>query len=275
MQLFFALTLLVSATLLFLVQPMFAKMVLPLLGGTPAVWNTCMVFYQTVLLGGYAYAHFSTRWMGTRRQALWHVVILGLPWLVLPIAVASRWNPPGDANPVPWLLALMLMSVGLPLFAVSASAPMLQAWFADTGHPAGKDPYFLYAASNLGSMLALVSYPIIVEPHWKLAEQSRLWACGYGLLALLTFGCAVLLWRSRKRGEGPGARDQGRGARGQGLGARGEGSGFRDRNSRPSSLDCRLLSLAPPSQPSRNDPNLGRLRFSRHRRYFPSFRQTL
>ncbi len=200
MQWFFALTLLASATLLFLVQPMFAKMVLPKLGGTPMVWNTCMVFYQAALLGGYLYAHLATKWLGTRRQAALHLAILCLPWLVLPIGVAASWTPPGNA-PIPWLMiwlmTLMVASVGLPFFVVSASAPMLQAWFADTGHPAGKDPYFLYAASNLGSMAALIAYPLWVEPRLRLAEQSLWWMAGYGVLMVLTVGCAAMLWRSR------------------------------------------------------------------------------
>jgi hypothetical protein len=194
-QLFFALTLFVSATLLFIVQPMFAKMVLPLLGGSPAVWNTCMVFYQGSLLAGYLYAHFSTRWLGVRRQAGLHLLILCLPWLVLPVAMATAWTPPAETNPIPWLLMLLTVSVGLPFFVVSASAPMLQAWFANTGHPAAKDPYFLYAASNLGSMLALLGYPIIVEPSLSLGGQSVVWTTGYGLLMVLTAGCAVFLWR--------------------------------------------------------------------------------
>ena len=195
MQLFFALTLFVSATLLFVVQPMFAKIVLPLLGGSPAVWNTCMVFYQGSLLAGYLYAHFTTRWLGVRRQAGFHLVILCLPWLVLPVGMATAWTPPAEANPIPWLLLLLTASVGLPFFVVSASAPMLQAWFANTGHPAAKDPYFLYAASNLGSMLALLGYPVIVEPSLSLGGQSVAWTTGYGLLMLLTAGCAVFLWR--------------------------------------------------------------------------------
>ena len=198
MQFFFALTLFVSATLLFLVQPMFAKMVLPRLGGTPAVWNTCMVFYQAVLLAGYLYAHFSTKWLGSRRQALLHLAILALPLLVLPIALGDAQIPIGGQNPTAWLLAILAASVGLPFFAVSASAPMLQKWFADTGHPAGKDPYFLYAASNLGSMLALLGYPTIIEPMLPLAGQSRVWQFGYLLLGLLTVGCGAVLWLSRR-----------------------------------------------------------------------------
>jgi SAM-dependent methyltransferase len=193
MQLLFAFTLLVSATLLFLVQPMFAKMVLPRLGGTPAVWNTCMVFYQAVLLFGYLYAHLATRWLGTRRQSIAHLVVLCLPWLVLPIGIGAHWYPPADQNPIPWLLLLMAVSVGIPFFVVSASAPMLQAWFADTGHPSGRDPYFLYAASNLGSMAALLGYPTLVEPYLPLAGQSFWWAVGYGTLMVLTLACALAL----------------------------------------------------------------------------------
>lgn len=196
MQILFAFTLLVSATLLFLVQPMFAKMVLPRLGGTPAVWNTCMVFYQAMLLAGYLYAHLATRWLGVRRQAIVHLVLLCLPWLVLPIGIATHGNPPEGQNPIPWLLLLMTVAVGIPFFVVSASAPMLQAWFADTGHPAGRDPYFLYAASNLGSMAALLGYPLLYERYLPLAGQSFWWAIGYGVLMTLTVACAVVLWRS-------------------------------------------------------------------------------
>lgn len=203
MQFFFALTLFTSATLLFVVQPMFAKMVLPLLGGTPAVWNTCMVFYQAVLLAGYLYAHFSTRWLGSRRQAVLHLAVLALPWLVLPIAISPGRVPTGAENPTFWLLGFMAVAVGLPFFAVSTSAPMLQRWFADTGHAAGKDPYFLYAASNLGSMVGLLGYPVLVEPYLPLAAQSRAWAAGFALLAAMTLGCAVLLWRRRGAGAEP------------------------------------------------------------------------
>src|SRR5262249_38819809 len=114
---------------------MIAKMVLPSLGGTPAVWNTCMVFFQAILLAGYTYAHLSTRWLGTRRQVLVHGLLLFLPFLIFPIGVARGWIPPSDANPIPWLLALLLVSVGLPFFLLSTSAPLLQAWFGRTDHP--------------------------------------------------------------------------------------------------------------------------------------------
>jgi len=194
----------VSATLLFLIQPMIAKMILPLLGGTPAVWNTCMVFFQAALLAGYTYAHVTTTWLGTRRQVLLHTVLIFLPLLVLPIGLVSGWVPPNDSNPIPWLLGLLTVSVGLPFFVLSSSAPLLQKWFANTGHPAAKDPYFLYAASNLGSMLALLSYPTLVEPwlplkalHW--CSQSYLWAFGYGLLVVLLLCCARVVWRAQPR----------------------------------------------------------------------------
>jgi spermidine synthase len=195
MLIVFAFTLFTSATLLFMVEPMIGKMILPLLGGTPAVWNTAMVFYQAVLLAGYAYAHFSTSWLGARKQAALHLVLLALPFLFLPLAV----NPDlikGGENPIVGLLLLLSMTVGLPMFVVSASAPLLQKWFADTSHPSARDPYFLYGASNLGSMLALLAYPTVVEPYLRLGQQSFDWTVGYGVLAALTALCAVFLWVS-------------------------------------------------------------------------------
>jgi hypothetical protein len=197
--LLFASTLFVSAFLLFCVQPMMAKMILPLLGGSPAVWNTCMVFFQAALLAGYAYAHGATARPGLRVQIALHVGLLSLPLLLLPVAIArdAVESLPHQANPVLWLLGVLLVSVGLPFFVVSTSAPLLQRWFAGTGHPSAQDPYFLYGASNLGSMLALLGYPTLVEPHLSLEQQSWLWAAGYGLLVMLTLGCMAALWRAR------------------------------------------------------------------------------
>lgn len=199
MQLFFAFTLLVSAILLFVVEPMFAKMVLPLLGGAPAVWNTCLVFYQAALLGGYLYAHFGAKVLGPRRQAVVHLVLMGLALVVLPVAVSEMCGPPpGDRNPIPWLLLVLSVSVGLPFLFISASAPMIQSWFSHTGHPAAKDPYFLYAGSNLGSMIGLLGYPLVLESNLTLHQQSYWWAVGYIALMLLTLGCAWSMWRSRQ-----------------------------------------------------------------------------
>jgi hypothetical protein len=191
----FAFTLFTSATLLFLVEPMIGKMILPLLGGTPAVWNTCMVFFQAILLVGYGYAHFSTTWLGARKQAMLHLGLLVLPFFFLPLAV-NRDLIQGGENPILGLLLLLSLSVGLPMFVVSTSAPLLQKWFANTSHPAAKDPYFLYGASNLGSMIALIGYPAVVEPNLRLGQQSFEWAIAYGLLAVLTAVCAFLLWQS-------------------------------------------------------------------------------
>lgn len=205
----FIITLFLSSGLLFLIQPMFARMVLPLLGGTPAVWNTCMVFFQAALLAGYLYAHLSTRWLGVRRQAMLHCVILFVPLIVLPFAVPEGWTPPADANPIGWLLLLLTVSIGLPFFVVSSSAPLLQKWFSTTTHHTARDPYYLYAASNLGSMLALLSYPIMVEPMLRLGQQSLFWSGGYLLLIVLVLACAIgVMFRGRLAGEMPGLQDQ-------------------------------------------------------------------
>jgi hypothetical protein len=192
----FCLTLFVSAALLFLMEPMFAKITLPVLGGTTAVWTTCMLFYQAMLLAGYAYANAATRRMTSRWQALLCVGLAFAPLIILPFSLPAGRVPPVERNPVPWLLMILTFVVGLPFFVLSTVAPTLQKWFAGIGHPLSKDPYFLYAASNLGSMLGLLSYPILIEPRFRLAEQSRLWAYGYAVLVLLIVACAATLWRA-------------------------------------------------------------------------------
>lgn len=196
MVVLFIITIFVAAALLFLVQPMFARMVLPLLGGAPSVWNTAMVFYQAALLGGYAYAHLTTRFLGVRRQMMLQLVVLFVALVALPIAVPLGWLPPTQTTPIPWLLLVMTISVGLPFFAISATSPMLQHWFAATGHRRAGDPYFLYAASNLGSLLALFAYPIFIEPRLRLGEQSRYWAAGFIGLLVLTALCGLWVRRS-------------------------------------------------------------------------------
>jgi hypothetical protein len=199
----FSLTLFLSAGLMFLVQPMFARFILPLFGSTPAVWNASMLFFQTALLAGYLYAHESTRRLGVRRQAALHAGVLLVPLLVLPIAVPSDWIPPAESNPVPSLLGLMALAVGLPFFVVATTAPLLQRWLASTRHPGAADPYFLYRASNLGSVLGLLAYPLAIEPSLRLAEQGRLWSAGYVLLVVLVLACAAVMWR-----QSPTARDE-------------------------------------------------------------------
>ncbi|MEK7466544.1 MAG: fused MFS/spermidine synthase [Planctomycetota bacterium] len=184
----FAISLFISSTLLFLIQPMEAKRLLPLLGGTPAVWNTCMLFFQALLLAGYAYSHFLTEKGTPRRQVMIHAVVLLLPFLSLAMGLPD-WTPPVDANPVPWLLAILAVSVGLPFFAVSTTAPLLQRWFSGTAHAAAKDPYFLFAASNLGSMVALLAYPVLVEPWLRLNQQRWSWIAGYAIFVALMFAC--------------------------------------------------------------------------------------
>jgi hypothetical protein len=205
----YATTIFLGASLLFLVQPMFARMVLPLLGGSPSVWNTALVFYQTALLAGYVYAHVATAALGIRRQAALHLAVVALPLLVLPLGIPAGWTPPRSENPIPWLLALLVVSVGLPFFVVSSSSPLLQKWLTGTTHGAAADPYFLYAASNLGSLLALLAYPLVVEPYLRLPDQSRLWTLGYALLALLALGCALAVWREPASARLPEARPPG------------------------------------------------------------------
>jgi hypothetical protein len=198
--LLYASTLFLSAGLLFLVQPLFAKMVLPLLGGTPAVWTTCVVFFQGALVAGYGYAHLSTRLLGVRRQALLHAAVMFVPLLVLPLAVPEGWTSPTQGAPIGWLLGLLTVAIGLPFFVVASTTPLLQKWFAATGHPAARDPYHLYAVSNCGSMLALLAYPVVLEPMLRLAEQRWLWSWGYALLTVLIWGCAFALRRSPATG---------------------------------------------------------------------------
>ena len=186
----------VSALLLFSVQPLFTKMVLPRLGGSPAVWSVAMVFFQSLLLGGYAYAHFLMQIRNRAIPVAVHLVLLVVALLTLPLSIASGWGEPPTSGYAFWLLGLFAVSIGLPFFALAANNPLLQAWFVRTGHPNGPDPYFLYASSNIGSFLALLSYPVLLEPMFTLRTQNLIWTGGYGLLIVLIAGCGVLLLRS-------------------------------------------------------------------------------
>jgi len=186
----------VSATLLFLVEPMLAKMALPMLGGTPAVWNTCLVFFQAMLLAAYLYAYAVTKWLGRRTQILVHVSLALTPLFILPLHIPAGWEPPSQTSPVFWILGMLLVAVGLPFFMLSASTPILQRWFSQSGHPSAHDPYFLYAASNAGSLVGLLGYPLLLEPTLRLSVQSHLWSYGYVVFIVCTVACAALVWRT-------------------------------------------------------------------------------
>ncbi len=186
----FTLSIFLSATLLFSVQPLFAKLVLPLLGGSSSVWNTAMVFFQGMLLSGYIYAHLISKYLKLSLQIVFHTIILSLGLFFLPLAIASGWTPPEGGAQSYWLIGLFAVSVGMPFFAISANAPLLQRWFSRTEHKDADDPYFLYAASNAGSLLSLCLYPIVFEPLLRLQVQTEIWAKGYWLLiaVILTAG---------------------------------------------------------------------------------------
>jgi len=185
-----------SALLLFAVQPMFARMVLPRLGGSPSVWSVAMVFFQSLLLIGYAYAHLLMQMRQRLLAVTIHIGVLAAAAFMLPLSITEALGTPPASGTALWLFALFAVSIGLPFFALAANNPLLQAWFVRTGHCDGSDPYFLYAASNVGSFLALLSYPLVLEPALTLRTQGQLWTGGFALLAMLITGCAVLLLRS-------------------------------------------------------------------------------
>lgn len=200
--LIFTLSMFLGAGLLFLVEPMIAKMLLPMLGGTPAVWNTCLVFFQAMLLAGYLYAHASIKWLGRRSQIAFHTALVLLPVSLvglLPLHLPSTWIPPALSTPVFWIFGVLLVSVGLPFFVLSSTTPIMQKWFAACGHPQASDPYFLYAASNAGSLTGLLAYPLLFEPLLGLTNQSRDWTIGYLLFIVLVIVCAVIAWRQTKQ----------------------------------------------------------------------------
>ena len=186
----------VSALLLFSVQPLFTKMILPRLGGSPAVWSIAMVFFQSLLLFGYAYAHYLMTIRNRVIPVIVHLTLLIIALLTLPLAIGESWSSPPESGYALWLSGLFAVTIGLPFFALAANNPLLQAWFVRAGHPAARDPYFLYASSNIGSFLALLSYPALLEPMLSLRMQNLLWTCGYGLLIVLIAGCGILLLRA-------------------------------------------------------------------------------
>lgn len=192
----FSATLFVSAALLFWLEPMFGKFLLPTLGSTPQVWIASMLFFQAVLLVGYAYGHVLTARLSLRRQTLIHVGFVAVALVVLPVGVPVDVRPPETGNPVLWQLGLMALAIGLPFFALASSAPLLQRWLAQSGHRRAADPYFLYRASNAGSIAGLVAYPALIEPLLGLDSQGGWWTVGYVLLVVLVAACAVVALRS-------------------------------------------------------------------------------
>jgi hypothetical protein len=184
----FAWTIFVSAFLLFQVQPMIGKFILPWFGSTPGVWTTCMLFFQLLLLAGYAYAHLIVSWLAPRNQALVHVGLLVAAAVTAYIAPKAGWKPTGEEEPIGRILMLLTVSVGLPYFVLSTTGPLLQGWFARI-YP-GVSPYRLYALSNLGSLLALLSYPFVFERFLKLREQALWW-----VVRLSGFRAAVRVMR--------------------------------------------------------------------------------
>ncbi|NNE40193.1 MAG: fused MFS/spermidine synthase [Marinicaulis sp.] len=187
---------LVSAFLLFSVQPLFARMALPLLGGASNVWNTAMVFFQATLLLGYLYAHFLQRHLSLAMQVGIHMIVLCVATLVLPIAIPKSLTTVTADAPTIRLLMIFALGAGAPFFALSASAPLLQRWFSISGHPGADDPYHLYAASNIGSMAALLSYPVIIEPMFAVSAQTELWHIGFLTLIPIIFAAGLLTMRS-------------------------------------------------------------------------------
>jgi len=191
-----------GAALLFLIEPMLAKLVLPSYGGSPMVWNTCTLFFQVLLLAGYGYVHVSTRRLGPRRQPWVHLVLLGLPLLLLPVGLPSDAAPPPDADPAWWLLRVLLVAIGVPFALLATTGPLLQRWFSWTTHPRAGDPYFLYAASNVGSVVGLLGYPFLIEPSFGLATQTRWWSVAYVGFVLLVGACGVVAGVASRRPAG-------------------------------------------------------------------------
>lgn len=200
--LLFAVAIFTSAALVFVVQPMVTKLVLPMLGGSPSVWNTSMVFFQTALLAGYAYAHALQRLRSLRAQVAAHLALLAMAALFLPLRVSGLLGDPDPAAPAAWLLATLTLSVGAPFAVLSATAPLLQAWYARVraGRRDGQNPYVLYAASNLGSFIALLAYPVLIEPLATLSGQRLGWSAGYASFMAMIVLLAVVVWKKRDGG---------------------------------------------------------------------------
>jgi hypothetical protein len=194
----YALAIFSGAFLLFQVQPLIGKYILPWFGGGPGVWTTCMLFFQMLLLAGYAYAHFTSRWLRPRSQAILHLALLAAALAFLPITPSNSWKPDGSENPTLYILALLGVSLGLPYFVLSSTGPLMQQWFSRENP--GASPYRLYALSNLGSLLALLSYPFYFETHFTRRAQAIFWGWGLVVYVVCAGICAIRLLRSKEAG---------------------------------------------------------------------------
>lgn len=174
-------------------------MVLPLLGGAASVWTTCVLFFQAMLLAGYLYAHLLGKLSKLRHQTLVHLALMAAALVFLPIRFGTSALPDAASDPVAWQLLQLVRSVAVPFFVISTTAPLLQSWFTRTADPAARDPYFLYAASNVGSLLALILYPFVFEPAFGVATQSGWWTAGYGLLLVFFLILVAMFWRAPLR----------------------------------------------------------------------------
>src|SRR5580698_1459507 len=189
--LLFAATILLSAFLLFQVQPLIAKLILPWFGGSAAVWTSCMLFFQMALLGGYAYAHWLNG-QGGRRQTIIHLTLLALSFLSLPILPSVWWKPQGGEDPLLRIIGLLAATVGLPYFLLASTSPLLQSWYSRSN--GGAMPYRFFALSNVGSMAGLLTYPVLVEPYLTNSAQAWMWSTAYAVFAIV---CGTVAFRSR------------------------------------------------------------------------------
>src|ERR1700719_181106 len=193
-MLLYACTIFLSAFLLFQVQPLIAKMILPWFGGSAAVCTSCVLFFQLLLLLGYLYAHWSIRYLRPKVQTMAHLALLAASVLMLPAIPSAGWKPAGGEDPTLRIFRLLGATIGLPYFLLSTTGPLVQAWFVRERASPGTTPYRLYALSNLGSMLALLSYPVLVEPYLATQTQGYGWSAGYLVFVLL---CGFTSWRGR------------------------------------------------------------------------------
>jgi len=187
----FAVALFFSSLLMFWLEPMIAKMVLPRMGGAPVVWSTCLAFFQVALFVGYGFAHVAYRYLGVRRHATVYAVVVAVACLGLTLSIPEP-QPSDIAQPIRWLVVSLIRSIGIPFFALATTASALQNWFSRSEHPLAADPYFLYGASNLGSLIALMSYPFVLEPSLTIAAQRAAWRWSFVAFAVLAVGCAVV-----------------------------------------------------------------------------------